>query len=788
MIVVVRRGEPRRRVLDALVRGGLSRDQVRCVEPEGVRDAVVQNHPVLVCGSAAVKELQGAGVLPRNRTIDSLRERQFRSSEVPLFVTYDPGVVDNDPGKEPYLEWDCRLAARVSRTGSMLPSTGTYRWVADFEDLIRRVKKRHEDTGERVAVACDLETEGLDPWARSKNIVSIGFSDAAGRADCAYVGPRTHPVQLSSRLLENVRWLLQADFVSMRGANFKFDLHWLWLKWGVECTNFRLDTTLVGSLLNENRRNSLSLHAKTYTDIGGYEAEFDAKYDKGRMDLVPPNDLLEYQGGDCDATYRVAEEERDELLGDGVLARFYVNILHPGARAFERVERCGVWIDKDRYARLQSRLESEIVEQRKRAVSLLTPGLRREYSDKIEDQARRGKSPLVPALVKEYFFGKRGLRLRPKMRTEKTGEPSTTRAHLEMFRDHPDAAAMCDVLKELNGAEKTKSSFVDGFLDDVRDDGLLHPSYMLFHGDYMDREESGTVSGRLACKDPPYQTLPNKTKWAKEIRRCFVAPPGMKILIEDYAQGELRVAAEVAPEPTLARAFLEGQDPHSITGAKLAGYALAEFLRLKDSDSDMFKSVRTRAKAGNFGLLFGMRAAGFVDYAWANYGISLTLEEAQQMIDAFFELYPGLLTYHDRMIRTAHKYKMVRSPLGRIRHLPHIASRDWVVQSRAERQAINSPIQSTLTDMMVYAVSEIEASFDEDDLVVCGMVHDNSVSYVSESRAEELARQQAEIMENLPLERVGWRPTVPFPVDAQLGYNMGDVEELQLTAHPVPAT
>jgi hypothetical protein len=236
---------------------------------------------------------------------------------------------------------------------------------------------------------------------------------------------------------------------------------------------------------------------------------------------------------------------------------------------------------------------------------------------------------------------------------------------------------------------------VDGFLKHLRPDGRLHPTYFLAHGEYdsHDDDDSGTVTGRLSAKDPAFQTLPKKTVWAKKIRSCFIAPPGKVALSLDYRQGELKVVACVAKEKTMLTAYEKGLDLHAVTGAKLGGVPLEEFLSWKDSADPktvaLFDKYRGSAKPANFGLLYGMGVEGFQAYAWAMYGLKLTYEDAESMRNAFFELYPGLTGYHDMQRQTVRISEAVRSPLGRIRHLPMIRSWDRAIKSKAERQAIN---------------------------------------------------------------------------------------------------
>jgi DNA polymerase I-like protein with 3'-5' exonuclease and polymerase domains len=151
------------------------------------------------------------------------------------------------------------------------------------------------------------------------------------------------------------------------------------------------------------------------------------------------------------------------------------------------------------------------------------------------------------------------------------------------------------------------------------------------------------------------------------------------------------------------------------------------------------------------------------------------------MRSAFFDLYPGLTDYHEKMRKAVRFAKQVESPLGRIRHLPMIDAWDKEVKSRAERQAINSPIQATLTDMMIWAIARIEQEYG-DDIACVGMVHDQVLAYVDEDKVELRAKQAKEIMESLPFHEFGWEPQLAFPADAEWGHNMAQTTKLKLAA------
>jgi len=697
-----------------------------------------QGQVILVCGTKPLSSLQAAGITPKNRSVFSSREKPIAHGNGYYLITFDPKIIASEPEKAELIDWDLRLAVRLMQTGTIKPQIGLYNYVNDYQTMIDEIEAEYDKTGKPIDVACDTETMGFYPCLPEKDIISISFTREAGTAEVLYLGPQQKPLSFKPdvNLFAQIKWLLTSPKIKLRLANGKYDLIWIAEKWGIECTNFKFDTMLVSSLLNENQSNSLNTHAKIYTELGGYDDDFNATHDKGHMETIPAkDDFLTYSGGDTDATYRVADVLRNQLTQDEHLTKFHMTILHPAARAFEKIERRGVLVDQQKYHVLRDELQHVIKEGHNKALSILPNKLRVRYREKIESQLTQGKNPLLPSVLKDFFFSPRGLNLKPKVFTGKTNEPSMAKSHLKQFATVPEAAEMVEALSDIDAASKTLSTFVEGFLKHLRSDGRFHSTYFLGHTaqEGYGGGDSGTVTGRLSCKDPAFQTLPKKTKWAKHLRECFIAPPGKAILSLDYSQGELRVVACVAPEPTMLKAYEQGLDLHAVTGAKLGNVDLQEFLSWENSDDketrELFKKYRTNAKPANFGLLYGMQVQGFIAYAWANYGLKLTEQEAAKIRNDFFTLYSGLTKYHDRQKKMVHLQEMVRSPLGRIRHLPMVKSWDNAVQSRAERQAINSPIQSCLSDMMLWAITLIEQEYGQ-EVDIVGTVHDNLIAYV----------------------------------------------------------
>jgi len=744
---------------------------------------------ILAMGGDRVGALQVRGLVPKNRKLESLRGSLIQTQTGPTMVTYSPGIIKVDPEKLAQIIWDIRLAARYVKTGSLKPEVGDYHWADDLSDFIEAVEAQYARTGRPVEVGLDTETENLFPFYPDKNILTVQVSMRPGTATAVVV--QTMSPTLLRQFREQVRWLLTTPMVKLRGANLNYDLLWIWEKWGIRCTNFTMDTCVVGSLLNENESHGLKWHARQYTPCGGYETDFEARYDKGHLSVVPwkqDPDALTYVGGDADLVLRVADNFKSELArtDEGrFLSRLYVTIVHPALGAFLAIEKRGMLIDRQKFNLLEQEILSFLATREREMVRLLSPRMRAKYAETIEDRLKEGKEPLTPAMLGTHFFDPTyGMGFKPKMLSPKTQKPSTAFEHISMYFDRPEAKEFGTIMKECKSARKTLSTFVRGFLKHLRPDGRFHPSFMLFHGDAFEtgeaEDETGTVTGRLTAKSPPVQVIPKSTTWAKKIRDCYIPERGRLMWGADYAQGELKLVACIAQERTMIEVYTPGTplnlktggDLHAMTGSAFAEMSISEFLQKKESDPEFFARYRQYGKHGNFGMLYGISPAGFQAYAWRK-GISLTIKQAEQYLDNFFDLYKGLRQYHADQKRFVHQHKYVISPLGRIRHLPQIESPNYAMVGLAERQGINAPIQSSLSDFCIWAAAMIEEELG-DDAGLCCMVHDQLVGTVEEEKAEVVLPRVKFLMENLPYGDVfGFFPALQLTVDVEIGPSLG---------------
>lgn len=763
-------------------------DELPYVEPGDI---------IMAMGSGPVDRLKKTGLVHKGLSISSLRGKTYAQKIVVgddhgyahWMVSQTPGMIWIDAKQLPEIRWDLRLAYRFAKTGSLTPPLGKYGWVKNFDGVLAYIDQCFEETGKPVQVSTDLETMGLDPYTPGKEILTVSMTPVAGYADV--LNTQNLTLEETKYAVAQIRQILNSEKVVVVGANLKFDLKWMRCKWGITCSNFRFDTLIVGSLINENRSNSLNNHAKEYTPLGGYDDPFNQKHDKAHMEKAlaeAPDEFVTYAGGDTDACLQVAQEQFKELAQLPEVKRFYVKLLHPAARAFESIEHRGLVVDLNRYKELESELSIAQKEAEKTALGMIPARLKLKHEDK-------GVSLTRKALLEDFLFGPAGLGLKPLMTTEKSEAPSTAKAHLMMFADHPEAGPFIQAYNEWNSTQKTLSTYVHGFLKHLRPDGRFHPTYMLFAGSAYESkgdDDGGTNTGRLSCVDPAMQTVPKHTKWAKKLRKCFPAPPGMVFWEADFSQGELRITADVADEQQMLHAYSQGLDLHAVTGAQLAGYELDEFLALGtfpegSPEEVLFAKYRQQAKPANFGLLYGMGAEGFREFARVTYKLNLTLDEATQIRDQFFVLYNGLPKWHTTYKNFAKANGFVMSPLGRMRNLPLIRSKNSQARSKAERQAVNAPIQGCLSDMNIWSSAILEQNWGgegPDKLWVAGSTHDAVYGYCPEHNAKEVWLPRiVEVMSTLPLNEVfGWQPKIPMPADIAVGPSLGELAKFKLAA------
>ncbi len=406
-----------------------------------------------------------------------------------------------------------------------------------------------------------------------------------------------------------------------------------------------------------------------------------------------------------------ARIERDELLG------VYDEIERPLTRVLSRMERAGVRIDEKHLARLSEEYAGELV--------------------RIEREIHRlaGEEFLVssPKQLQTILFDKLNL---PGGKKTKTGL-STDESVLEQLAGHHELPAQVLAWRKLS---KLKSTYIDALppLVDPRT-GRIHPS---FH-------QLGAATGRLSASDPNVQNIPIRGSEGVRIREAFIPAEGRVLVSADYSQVELRILAHYSGDPSLVEAFVRGDDIHRRTAAEVAGIPLAE----------VTDEQRARAKAVNFGIIYGSSAYGLAQQ------LGIAAGEAQSTIDAYFARYEGVRRFIDATIESAREAGFVRTLFGRRRYLPDLGSRNRALRQAAERMAVNTVIQGTAADLIKKAMVAVDRSIEAAALeaVMILQVHDELVFEASPGDLEALSALVREQMEGVA------KLAVPLVVDLGQG-------------------
>jgi DNA polymerase-1 len=581
-------------------------------------------------------------------------------------------------------------------------------------------------------IAFDVETGsstgreegGLESWAPDGIIYTCSFTWEAGKS---FVVAIEHP---------EVEWDIPIDRVysalavalkgkRMVGHNAKFDAKWLAAKGSP--IYIHADTMLMAHLLNENRSMRLKSLARTYLNADEYEAGI--SFGGSAPKLIK---LAIYNGKDTDYTLRLYHIFRDELKKQPKLARLFMKLTMPACRAFAEIETVGFPLDMERLRTRHKEIKANIEKYRT------------EFLSYVPEDRRASFNPGSPMQLGWFFYEHLGLKV--PLHTPK-GKPSTTEAALLILRkSHP---AM-DVLMELRRWTKYENTYTRNWL--IRVGTARKPRL------YTNYNISGTVTGRLSSD---MQQVPRNLL----IRSIIGTRPGWRFVEADFSQVELRIAAMFSGDEALTKTFKEGGDPHFETASRILGKPREEIT----------KEERKMAKAVNFGFLYGMWHKKFRAYADQNYGIQVTLEEAKAYRDAFFRQYKGLEPWHNRQRRLVRNLGYVKSPTGRVRHLPTILSTDEGVQAEAEREAINSPVQGFASDLTVLAMVLLHERLDPRKAKIIGNVHDSIMFQVREEAAEEVAAIVKETMENLPIKKLfGYTMTIPIEADVTVSQHWGE--------------
>ncbi|HHF2857288.1 TPA: DNA polymerase I [Vibrio diabolicus] len=555
--------------------------------------------------------------------------------------------------------------------------------------------------------AFDTETDNLDYMLA--NLVGLSFAVDEGIA--AYV-PVAHdyldaPEQLDRDwVLEQLKPILEDAAKAKVGQNLKYDASVL-ARYDIELKGIKHDTMLESYIYNsvggKHDMDSLALRFLQHSCIS-----FEQIAGKGKNQLTFNQIDLEqaspYAAEDADVTLRLHNRLFANIEQDESLKTVYEEIEMPLVPVLSRIERTGVFIDEMKLSAQSVEITARLDELEKKAYE-------------IAEQEFNMNSPKQ---LQAILFEKMGL---PVVKKTPSGTPSTNEEVLqELALDYP----LPKLILEYRGLAKLKSTYTDKLPK------MINPTTGRVHTSY---HQAVTATGRLSSTDPNLQNIPIRNEAGRRIRQAFVAPAGHKILAVDYSQIELRIMAHLSGDQALLDAFRDGKDIHAATAAEIMG------LDIEQVSSEQ----RRRAKAVNFGLIYGMSAFGLAKQ------LGIPRGEAQAYMDKYFERYPGVMQYMEDTRSTAADKGYVETIFGRRLHLPEIKSRNGMRRKAAERAAINAPMQGTAADIIKKAMLLVDQWIQEEGngrVKLLMQVHDELVFEVEESSLSEIESKVQKLMES----------------------------------------
>ncbi|MEP2942837.1 MAG: DNA polymerase I [Hyphomicrobiales bacterium] len=633
------------------------------------------------------------------------------------------------------------LASQRAEKISALPvDSSTYEMVTTIDALDRWI----EEAREKGIVAVDTETTSLD--AMACDLVGVSLATAPGRA-CyiplahidpdAFCGDLFGDVQSSDQAampnqiplkeaIARLKPLFEDPSVLKVAQNLKYD--WLVLiRYGIKVAPFD-DTMLMSYALDAGISGGHGMDALSERWLNHDPIPFKEVCGSGKsmitFDKVPLEKATAYAAEDADVTLRLWMILKPRLVAEGMVT-VYERLERPMVPVLARMEQRGIAVDRQ----MLSRLSGEFA-QKAAAIEA-----------DIYDLAGETFNVGSPKQLGEILFDKMGL---PGGKKTKTGAWSTSAQALEdLAAEGHDLPVKIVEWRQLSKLKSTYSDAIPTYIN--ADSNRVHTSYSL----------ASTSTGRLSSSEPNLQNIPVRTEEGRKIRQAFVAAKGRKLLSADYSQIELRVLAHMADIPQLKQAFEDGLDIHAMTASEMFGVPI----------DGMDPMVRRRAKAINFGIIYGISAFGLANQLGIGRG------EAKDYIDKYFERFPGIKDYMEETKKFVHANGYVETIFGRRAHYPDINTKNPNMRNFYERAAINAPIQGSAADILRRAMLRMEEALYEAKLnaQMLLQVHDELIFELPEEEVDSTTALVKGIMENATMPVLNL--SVPLSVDARAADN-----------------
>lgn len=702
---------------------------------------------------------EGLTALTGKAQVTKYRAQIFEVNGRKVFPTLSPSAIKRNPGqREGYIS-DLRYLSRLmsGKDGDKSLKPDSFKVAKDLAGL----RELAADLSTCGGMSFDLETNGFDEFKPDSKIVSLGITTwdkGSTRPQRVWAVPLYHersPFKDKWKAVVRALGKHMGKPEKRVAHNGKFDLRWL-KQFGANI-DLTFDTMLAAHLLNENRPKGLKPLARTLLGV--------APWDVDTKDLLnePLTPTLKYNGLDTWYTAHLYFLFLDQLKEQPPLYKLMGLLMVPASNVFTEIEMKGIWVNREKLWE-----NADVAQQ----TLLEIDGRIKEY---VPDDVPEKDINFNPSnFARWLLFDHLGLPVLERGKDKpdgSPGNPSMAEHVMEKLKRH-HYHEVVDLMLQRVKWQKYHSAFFSAYKEQLDENDRIHTTFKL-HGTTTGRLSSGKgdeekVSGKVQNRGVNLQQVPRDSF----VKGIFGGGPGKVFLECDYSQIELRVAAFIAREQTMIKLYRNEQDIHMATAMKMTGKPA----------SRVTPEERKKAKPVNFGFLYGMSAATFVQTAWNNYGVEVTESESLAFRKAFFDQFPDLLKWHGRQRRLAAKYKRVQSPIGRVRHLPDIDSADRAVRASAERQAINSPVQSFASDLAILALINLTKEFRQRGLAArsVGTVHDAINFEVPIKELPEVAPLIKYHMENVPLRKwFGVNMDVPIVGDVSLSQeSWGDKEEI----------
>lgn len=569
-----------------------------------------------------------------------------------------------------------------------------YKRIENKEQLDKLV----DELGKLKEFCFDTETDSINPL--ESELIAITFSWEKRKGYMVYFEKDEN----AEDKLKKLKPVFENEKISKIGQNLKFDIQVL-AGYGVEVRGKLFDTMIAHYLLEPDMRHNMDFLAETYLDYTPVSIEsLIGRKGKNQRNMrsVTVDKLTEYAVEDADITYQLKLKLYDQLKEGGLL-KLAEEIEMPLIPVLAGMERDGVKLNQNALKEYAGELRERIIEIEK----------------EIYELAGTEFNIASPKQLGDVLFIK--LKLDDKARKTKTKQFVTNEEVLQRLSDkHP----IINKVLDYRGFKKLLSTYVEALPELIsKKTGKIHTSY----------NQAIAATGRLSSNNPNLQNIPIRDESGRKIRKAFVPGKGNVFLSADYSQIELRLMAHLSGDKGMKDDFVSGHDIHSATAAKIFGVDL----------QDVKREMRTKAKTANFGIIYGISAYGL------SQRLNISRSEAKELIDGYFDSYPGVKEYMDKSIEKGRSDGYVTTMFGRKRYLRDIQSRNSLLRSNAERNAINAPIQGTAADIIKIAMINVNNSLIKSGLNA-GMilqVHDELIFEVEEKDKNKLKDLVVEEME-----------------------------------------